>query len=122
MTRGGHQMKKATQVGIVRTLNDARIPKAGYTSSRMVRGYGTVRYGYSVHAAGNDFIVRFDNPADRVPTIAKTEEQIATEKQAALVRFNTEINRIENALIAKGYQAAIEDGSVKVYNTTEEGK
>jgi hypothetical protein len=32
------------------------------------------------------------------------------------------LERILVALTAKGYQAAIEDGSVKVYNTNEEAK
>jgi hypothetical protein len=115
-------MNKATQVGIARTLNSARITKAGYIPSRMVRGYGTVVYGYQIIKSGNNFIVRYDNPADRIPTRGRTQEQIATDKEAATVRFNMALDRIHGVLTAKGYQAAIEDGSVKVYNTNEEAK
>ena len=113
-------MKKATQVGIARTLNSAGIIKAGYRPSRMVRGWGQVIYGYSIVTAGSDFIVRYDNSADRVHILGKTEDQIAAEKEAKNIIFNMKLERILVALTAKGYHAAIEDGSVKVYNANEE--
>jgi hypothetical protein len=113
-------MKKATQVGIARTLNNAPIRKAGFIPSRMVRGYGKIIYGYRIIKSDNNFIVRYDNPADRVPTLGRTEEQIAADKEAATVRFNMALDRIHGVLTAKGYHAAIEDGSVKVYNANEE--
>ena len=59
-------MKKATKVGIARTLNSARIPKAGYIPSKMVRGYGSIKYGYTIKQLQNDFIVEYDNLADYV--------------------------------------------------------
>lgn len=110
-------MKKATQVGITRTLNDARISKAGFASSRMVRGYGTVKYGYSVEQlADGNFVVRYDNPSKRIATVGKTIEEIEILKQNAEAKFAEMLVRIANVLTVKGYGAVIDGDMVLVHN------
>ena len=112
-------MKKATKVGIARTLNSARVPKAGYIPSKMVRGYGSIKYGYTIKQLQNDFIVEYDNLANYVATYKRSEQDILAEKAEKNARWETWLENIYSILINKGYTATLQGDCVVVHNEKE---
>jgi len=105
------QFKKATQVGIARTLNDALLKKSGWAQSSMVRGYKTPTSGWicTLKDDGN-FEVTF---AVKWGTYNATCVRGLTDEEKELVHQNC-TERFEKTLIKycavlqqKGYNAVM---------------
>jgi hypothetical protein len=105
------QFKKATQVGIARSLNDGLHSKAGWNKSRMVRGYATPTSGWVCTKKDNgDFEVTY---AVKWGTYCATFNRGLTEEEKAKVhenctaRFVATLEKYLRTLQAKGYNATI---------------
>lgn len=113
MTTGN---KKPTAIGIGRALTSAGMTKETYIASRMVRGYGNIRKGYTIRTANAGMLVGFSNLHD-FATISLTDEQIVERTHDANRRFNDKLTLIDNILRGKGFKTQImtemEDGILK---------
>jgi hypothetical protein len=103
--------KKATQVGIARTLNDARLAKSGFNKSSMVRGYATPKSGWvcTLKDDGNfevTYAVKWGT-YNATCTRGLTEEEKATAHENCTNIFRTTLNKYFNVLQAKGYNVVL---------------
>jgi hypothetical protein len=103
------KFKKPTQVGIARTLNDARLNKAGWNSSKMVRGYGSVTSGWvSTQLENGDFKIEYKvsmGTYNGVDNVGLTDEERMERHELCTKIFIKQLENYTKALIAKGYNA-----------------
>ena len=103
------RFKQPTKVGIARTLNDARCTKAGWNSSSMVRGYGSVTSGWvSTQLENGDFKIEYKasmGTYNGVDNVGLTDEERIERHELCTKKFVYQLENYTKALIAKGYNA-----------------
>ena len=105
------QFKKATQVGIARTLNDALMKKSGWSKSSMVRGYNTPTSGWvcTLKDDGNFEVTYAVKWGTYNETCARglTPEEKAIVHQNCTERFEKTLKKYLVVLQQKGYNAVM---------------
>jgi hypothetical protein len=105
------KIKKVTQVGIARTLNDVGCRKAGSSHSKMVRGYSTPTSGWtSTQLDDGNFRIQYKvayGTYNKECRVGLTDAERIETHEVCTKLFITKLNGYAEVLAAKGYKVEV---------------